>query len=71
MKFQANKTYTTRSIGDADCIISIKVLRRTAKTLFVEGDQLTNATLRISQFQGVECVSPWGKFSMSPTITAK
>jgi hypothetical protein len=70
MKFQTGKTYTTRSIGDADMVISVTVLRRTAKTIYVKGDALTKEALRVWVFNGVEQVAPWGKYSMSPVISA-
>jgi hypothetical protein len=70
MEFQAGKTYTTRSIGDADMVISVTVLRRTAKTIYVKGDALTKEALRVWVFNGVEQVAPWGKYSMSPVISA-
>jgi hypothetical protein len=70
MEFQAGKTYTTRSIVNNDTIISVTVLRRTAKTIYVKGDALTKEALRVWVFNGVERVSPWGKYSMSPVISA-
>jgi hypothetical protein len=71
MKFEIGKTYSTRSIGDHNCIISIKVVRRTEKTLYVEGDELTKKSLRIFMFDKIERVTPWGRFSMAPIISAK
>ena len=71
MQFETGKTYNTRSICDHNCIVSIKVLRRTAKTIYVEGDQLTKSALRVFNYNGIEQVSPWGKFSMLPIISAK
>lgn len=32
-KFAAGKTYTTRSICDHDCVISVTIEKRTAKTV--------------------------------------
>ena len=67
--FQIGKTYTTRSICDYDCIISITVLARTAKTIKakVRGEL---KTLRIAEYEGREMVKPWGSYSMSPAIKA-
>ena len=70
MNFETGKTYTARSIGDNDCVISITVLRRTAKTIYVAGNALTKKSLRVWNYNGVEQVAPWGKFSMSPVISA-
>jgi len=67
--FQIGKTYTTRSICDYDCIISITVLARTAKTIKakVRGEL---KTLRIAEYEGREMVKPWGSYSMAPAIKA-
>jgi hypothetical protein len=70
MNFQTGKTYTTRSIVNSDTTISVTVLRRTAKTIYVKGDVLTKQALRVWQHNGVEQVAPWGKYSMSPVISA-
>lgn len=64
--FETGKTYFTRSVCDADCVITITVAKRTAKTLTTtEGKRLG-----ISTWDGVERVKPWGSYSMSPTIPA-
>lgn len=67
-QFEAGKTYSTRSIGDHNCIISVTVARRTAKTIITtEGKRL-----RVSPgWAGeAETVKPWGRYSMCPVITA-
>ena len=73
-KFEVGKTYSTRSICDNDCIISGKVLKRTASTVTMDlGGDWGVRTLRIakvSMFYGCEAVKPWGGYSMSPTLTA-
>ena len=67
--FEAGKTYRTRSIGDADMWISIAVISRTAKSLRIRDDR-GERTLRIAQhYTGIECVKPWGSYSMAPIIT--
>lgn len=66
-KFITGKTYTARSVFDHDCIISITVARRTAKTITTTDGK----TLRISTDDtGAECVKPWGSFSMAPVVRA-
>lgn len=69
--FEEGATYTTRSIVDADHVIAIVVLRRTAKTIRV----LTSGkekTLRVApSYNGAESVKPWGSYSMAPIITAE
>ena len=65
--FQTGKTYTTRSICDSDCVISITVAKRTAKTITTTDGK----TLRIStDYTGTECVKPWGSYSMAPVVRA-
>jgi hypothetical protein len=64
--FETGRTYSTRSICDHNCIISITVASRTEKSIrTTEGK-----TLRIFSYDGVEQVKPWGRYSMSPTIGA-
>ncbi len=66
MKFEIGKTYFTRSICDHDMIISITVASRTAKRIkTTEGK-----TLGVSEYEGIEQVRPWGRYSMCPTIGA-
>ena len=65
-KFQPGKTYYTHSICDADCIIKIKVAKRTEKSIKTTDGK----TLRIKIWNGVEQVKPWGSFSMAPIIDA-
>lgn len=66
-KFIDGKTYTTRSACDHDCIISVTVAKRTAKTITTTDGK----TLRIStDHSGAECVKPWGSFSMAPVVRA-
>ena len=72
MKFQVNKTYSTRSVCDHNCIFSITVLSRTAKTIKIKDLHDSNSvkTLRISEWEGVEQVKPLGSYSMAPIIGA-
>lgn len=68
-KFEVGKTYRTRSPGDYDCIIDLTVASRTAQTLKARM-QGEDKTFRISVWQGVEQVMPWGRYSMSPVLGA-
>lgn len=67
MKFEAGKTYSTRSVCDHESVISISVVSRTPKTI----KTACGKTLRISECNGRERVKPWGSYSMAPVITAK
>lgn len=67
--FEAGKTYSTRSACDYDCIISITVEKRTAKTITTsEGKRLR---VKLCPFSGNETVKPWGSYSMCPVISAE
>lgn len=68
-KFEVGQTYTTRCIGDADMVISMSVISRTAKT--IKGDAgMGIKTFRVAEWQGAEFVKPWGSYSMAPIIRA-
>jgi hypothetical protein len=65
-KFESGKTYSTRSICDHNCIIRVTVARRTAKTIVTSEGK----TFRIGLYDDVEYVMPWGRYSMSPMVSA-
>lgn len=65
-KFEAGRTYYTRSICDADQVVRVTVAKRTAKTITTAEGK----TLRIREWQGVESVKPWGSYSMAPIVSA-
>ena len=65
-KFEAGKTYTTRSACDHDCVVRVVVAKRTAKTLTTDKGKV----LRISEYGGAEQVKPWGSYSMAPIVQA-
>jgi hypothetical protein len=64
--FKIGETYSTRSIGDINCIFSITVEKRTAKTLTTTDGKV----LRIRVYNDVEEVMPLGRYSMAPIIHA-
>ena len=65
-KFEVGRTYWTRSAVDHSSVIQITVASRTAKTIVTIGGK----RLRIKVWSGVETVAPYGKYSMSPVISA-
>jgi len=69
IKFVAGHSYYGRSIGDADQIITIEVLSRTAQTIQAKTDRGLKK-LRVKEHDGVEQVLPWGNYSMSPSVRA-
>ena len=67
--FKPGKTYSTRSICDHNCIFSFKILRRTAKSVWVK---VHGETVRrvIEVYDNKETFSPFGKYSMAAIISA-
>lgn len=80
-QFEVGKIYSMRSICDSNCVWAYKVIKRTACTVTLQevpkaGAVRTNViNCRISksdtEFYKAEAVSPLGKYSMSPTLTAE
>lgn len=68
-KFETGKTYTTRSIGDYDCIISVTIEKRTEKTVTAKVMGKTR-NFRVTDLMGSESFKPWGNYSMCPVIRA-
>jgi hypothetical protein len=69
LRFEVGKTYSTRSIGDHNCIIRVTIAKRTAKTVTTTEGK----TFRVSAYyrDGHEMIRPWGNHSMCPSITAE
>lgn len=68
-KFEVGKTYTCTSIGDSDCVYEFTVLKRSKKTVTLKYHGETHVR-RISINDGEETCSPFGSYSMSPTLQA-
>ena len=71
MKFEINKTYSTRSICDQDCQWQYKAIKRTAKTVTIQDlstGEIKNCRIKI--LDGVEMIYPLGKYSIAPTLRA-
>lgn len=66
MKFETGKTYTTRSICNADCIIRATITKRTAKTVTTDAGK----SFRVREYNGIEQFKPWGSYSMAPILSA-
>jgi hypothetical protein len=64
--FQIGKTYTTRSVCDHDCIISVTITKRTAKTVTTNKGEV----FRVKEYDDAEFIKPWGSYSMSPIVRA-
>jgi hypothetical protein len=70
--FKIGTTYIGRSPCDHNSTITFEVMARTAKTVTARPhcSLLKGETLRITIWQGVEQVKPWGRYSMAPIIAA-
>lgn len=68
--FEVGRTYQTRSICDHNCIFSVEIVKRTAKTVIVRknGKEQRN---KITVINGRETIYPWGVYSMCPVISAE
>ena len=73
-QFEVGKTYSTRSICNADCVLSYTITARTACTVTVVDEcgekSIFRINKRLSEFRNAETFLPWGKYSMAPMITA-
>lgn len=73
-KFEAGKTYGTRSACDHDCIFKFKVVRRTEKSVWLEclsGIKKGTYRAKIQDFRNdEELCSPLGSYSMAPLLGA-
>ena len=66
--FEVGKTYATRAACNWDCIYTIEVVSRTAKTItYVEGGKTNRRKIHV--WRGVESVSD-GAYSMAASWSA-
>lgn len=72
VKFIVGTVYACRSFGDYDCIFTFKVVRRTAKSVWLtDPDDRAGPTRRkLRVADGVEKCDPHGRHSMSPILSA-
>lgn len=71
-QFEPGKVYSSRSIVDYDTWNRIQVVSRTPKTIDVmlcDGSH-RRKTLRLTIYEGVEHVKPYGNYSMCAIIGA-
>jgi hypothetical protein len=69
IKFEIGKTYTTRSIGDYDCIYSFTVIKRTEKFVTVENRFGEVVRRKVKMVDDVEWFID-GNYSMAPIFRA-
>jgi hypothetical protein len=70
--FVTGRTYSTRSIGDHECIYSATIVARTAKTVTVQMHGRAEDAIRrgVYVYNGVEQFKPFGSYSMCAIIGA-
>lgn len=76
ISFVAGKFYSHNYIGDSDLLVKYKVVRRTAKSIWISKVNFDGSVSEVVQrkriyiFRGEENVS-LGSYSMAPTLSAK
>ena len=68
-RFEVGKTYFCRSLCDYDCIYRFTIMKRTARTVWIEYHGKTKAR-RVRDYDGNEAIDPHGRYSMSPVLSA-
>ena len=69
--FQVGTTYLMGWIGDSEMFNRITILRRTAKSVWIKDiftQDIVRKSVRIDE--GVEQISPTGRYSMAPSLHA-
>lgn len=72
-KFEIGKTYTHGWIDDSNLFTSWKVIKRTAQTVTITDGKETKTCKIIkglSEIRNAESVYTFGKYSMSPILSA-
>lgn len=70
--FEVGETYSMTSVGDHNCVWKYKVVKRTTKTITLEGIDGADGggTKRPSIWDNAESVNPLGSYSMAPILRA-
>jgi hypothetical protein len=69
VRFEAGVSYFCRSACDSDCVWHFTIIRRTASSVWVlvDGKECRRG---IRVWEGVEKFEPFGRYSMSPIVSA-
>ena len=72
MNFTPGQKLSARSIGDADCVFTGTVIKRTAKTvtIFTRMNGETRCKIHTTADDGREYCYPFGRYSMAPVFRA-
>jgi hypothetical protein len=69
VKFEFGVSYFCRSACDSECIWHFQIIRRTASSVWVLVDgKESRRSVRV--WSGVEKFEPFGRYSMSPVVSA-
>ncbi len=68
-KFETNQHYSTSSVCDHNCIFKFKIVKRTTKTVWIDGMYGIKAR-RVYLWDNAETIKPFGTYSMAPILTA-
>lgn len=68
-RFEVGVSYFCRSACDSECVWHFKILRRTASSVWVlvDGKECRRC---VRVWSGVEKFEPFGRYSMSPVVSA-
>ena len=70
-QFKAGETYECRSICDHNCVWSFVVVRRTAKTVWIQEDGKGEVKRKgIYVYNDIEKIRPFGSYSMAAVLSA-
>lgn len=65
-KFEVGQKYFARFVTDHDTIVTMKIVKRTPKTVWTDSGK----SFRVSEYEGVEQFMPLGRYSMAPIMDA-
>lgn len=68
-KFEVGSTYSTRSVCDSECFITVTILKRTNSTITTTDGKTYR--VKVSPYYNAETFMPWGRYSMAPIMTAE
>lgn len=71
-KFEAGNSYTHGFACDADAKVTIKIIRRTEKSVWIKHPYRPSEIVRRAIFisAGIESILPNGNYSMAPALSA-
>lgn len=69
-KFETGTEHSTRSICDSECVFTVNIIRRTAKSVWIKDMNGETVRRSIQVVDGAEQFFPYGKYSMAPVIRA-